>query len=271
MSSVEKTGKTVDEAIENALQELGITKEDAVIEVLGQASKGKLLGMLGSKDARVRVTKKDADSDAYEAQGGDDEDIDEAYDSAAHANMEDGDSEHADMENADVEDDEAESENAFLAVDPEEGSIAELLLHFLQDVFQACDANVQIQMGEKNEALAALISSADAPLGKFIGRRGEALDALQYLCSIIVNQNTEEYIKVYVDIENYREKREDTLIELADRIAGKVIYQKRPYTLEPMNPYERRIIHMALQGRRNIRTYSVGDEPNRKVVVQYSR
>ena len=104
-------------------------------------------------------------------------------------------------------------------------------------------------------------------MGVLIGKRGQTLDSLQYLVSLVVNKDMEGYIHVKADTENYRERRKKTLESLAKNIAYKVRRGRRPVTLEPMNPYERRIIHSALQNDRYVTTYSVGEEPYRKVVV----
>lgn len=110
------------------------------------------------------------------------------------------------------------------------------------------------------------ISSTD--MGILIGKRGNTLDSIQYLLSLVVNRKKESYIKVVVDTEGYRAKREETLIRLANKMAEKAKYSRRPVKLEPMNPYERRIIHSALQNINGITTYSEGDEPYRRVVIQ---
>lgn len=110
------------------------------------------------------------------------------------------------------------------------------------------------------------INSTD--MGILIGKRGNTLDAIQYLLSLAVNKSKANYIKVVVDTEGYRAKREETLIRLANRMAEKAKYSKRPVKLEPMNPYERRIIHSALQNINGITTYSEGNEPYRRVVIQ---
>ncbi|OZV10474.1 protein jag [Tissierella sp. P1] len=110
------------------------------------------------------------------------------------------------------------------------------------------------------------ISSTD--MGILIGKRGNTLDAIQYLLSLVINKNKDSYIKVVVDTEGYRAKREETLVRLANKMAEKARYVKRPIKLEPMNPYERRIIHSALQNIQGITTYSEGDEPYRRVVIQ---
>ena len=105
-------------------------------------------------------------------------------------------------------------------------------------------------------------------MGILIGKRGNTLDSIQYLLSLAVNQGKSSYLKVMVDIEGYRAKREETLIKLANRMADKARYSRRPVKLEPMNPYERRIIHSALQNLNGITTYSEGNEPYRRVVIQ---
>ena len=108
-------------------------------------------------------------------------------------------------------------------------------------------------------------------MGVLIGKRGQTLDSLQYLTSLVVNKDVENYIRVKVDTENYRKRRKDTLENLAKNIAFKVKRTKRPVSLEPMNPYERRIIHSALQNDRYVTTHSEGDEPFRRVVVTLKR
>ena len=108
-------------------------------------------------------------------------------------------------------------------------------------------------------------------MGVLIGKRGQTLDSLQYLVSLVVNKESEEYIRVKVDTENYRERRKETLENLAKNIAYKVKRTKRPVSLEPMNPYERRIIHSALQNDRYVTTHSEGEEPFRRVVISLKR
>ena len=108
-------------------------------------------------------------------------------------------------------------------------------------------------------------------MGVLIGKRGQTLDSLQYLVSLVVNREVEEYIRVKVDTENYRQRRRETLENLAKNIAYKVKKTRRPVSLEPMNPYERRIIHSTLQNDKYISTHSEGDEPFRRVVITYKR
>ena len=199
---VEKTGKTVQEAISLALEELNADLDSADVEVLEEGSKG-LFG-IGSKVARVRVSLRDI------------------------------------LQNNHGE-------------------------KFLKDVFEKMKVSVDIETQEDEESMTLRIKGKDS--GIIIGRRGETLDALQYLTSLVVNKNREDYKRVTVDIENYRQKREETLVRLANRLAERVIKYRKNVTLEPMNPYERRIIHSSLQNNKMVETYSVGDEPNRKVVI----
>lgn len=198
---LEKTAKTVQEAIDIALEELGADRDDVEINIIDEGAKG-LFG-IGSKVAKVQVKLKMSRSD-------------------------DG-------------------------------------VHFLQDIFDKMDIDVDIEREEDEESILLKVTGKDS--GIIIGRRGETLDALQYLTSLVVNKNSDEYKRVTIDIENYRQKREDTLIRLADRLADRVIRYRRNVTLEPMNPYERRIIHSTLQNNEYVETYSVGEDPNRKVVI----
>lgn len=199
---VEKTGKTVKEAIDSALEELNADESSVEVEVLEEGSKG-ILGFLGNKMAKVRVTLKEQRRD--------------------------------------------------------------IAREFLEDVFEKMDVEAEMDIEEDEESLLIRINGRDS--GIIIGRRGETLDALQYLTSLVVNKDKENYKRVTIDIENYRQKREETLVKLANRLASKVTKYKKSITLEPMNPYERKIIHSTLQNNKYIETYSVGEEPNRKVVI----
>lgn len=121
---------------------------------------------------------------------------------------------------------------------------------------------------EEDSILVDITDISSTDMGILIGKRGNTLDAIQYLLSLTLNKNKGNYLKVIVDTEGYRSKREETLIRLANRMAEKAKYAKRPVKLEPMNPYERRIIHSALQNINGITTYSEGNEPYRRVVIQ---
>jgi spoIIIJ-associated protein len=205
MRSVEMAGRTVDEAVENGLKVLRITKDKVKVEVIEEGSKG-LFGFLGTKPAKVKITVK---------------------------------------ENSEI-----------------------VAKNFLKDVLDNMDINCDIHVKDEGEILRVELTGPK--MGILIGHRGDTLDSLQYLLSLVVNKQNKdaEYKKVIVDTENYRKKREDTLIKLANRLAMKVNKYKKSITLEPMNPYERRIIHAALQDSPYVLTHSEGDEPYRKVVIE---
>ena len=144
---------------------------------------------------------------------------------------------------------------------------AERAEQFLADVFDAMDLKVNITTEENKEEHTMDIDLSGDDMGVLIGKRGQTLDSLQYLVSLVINKGEEEYIRVKVDTENYRQRRKDTLENLAKNIASKVRRTGRAVVLEPMNPYERRVIHSALQADRYVETHSEGEEPFRKVVV----
>lgn len=141
---------------------------------------------------------------------------------------------------------------------------------FLEDVLEKMKIKANVEVSEKDDSLTFNISGEN--IGAIIGYRGETLDALQYLLSLVVNKEHDiPYKRVILDSENYRKKREETLKRLAEKTAYKVLKNRRPFKLEPMNPYERRIIHSALQGRDDVITYSEGEEPHRRIVVDMKR
>lgn len=142
---------------------------------------------------------------------------------------------------------------------------------FLNDVFDAMKLTVALEINYDQENRSMDINLSGDEMGILIGKRGQTLDSLQYLVSLVVNKDVEDYIKVKVDTENYRQRRKETLENLAKNIAYKVKRTRKPVSLEPMNPYERRIIHSALQGDKYVTTHSEGDEPYRRVVVTMRR
>lgn len=142
---------------------------------------------------------------------------------------------------------------------------------FLQDVFKAMNMTVTVEAKYKEAEHTLEVELSGPEMGVLIGKRGQTLDSLQYLISLVVNKGTGEYIRVKVDTENYRQRRKETLENLAKNISYKVKRTKRPVSLEPMNPYERRIIHSALQNDRFVTTHSEGEEPFRRVVVTLKR
>ena len=140
---------------------------------------------------------------------------------------------------------------------------------FLSNLTKMMGMDITFETEYKEEEKKMEIELKGEGLGLLIGRRGETLDAIQYLTNIFLNKETDDYIKVTLDAENYRERRESALVTLAKRTAQKATKYKKNMIIEPKNPYERRIIHEALQDYPEVTTYSIGEEPNRKVVVAY--
>lgn len=204
MDYIEVVGKTVEDAITEALIKLNTTSDKIEYEVIEKGSNG-ILGIFSNKPAKIMVKKKE--------------------------------------------------------------TIEDIADDFLTRVFDAMDLSVKININvdyDDNVVDADLIGD---DMGVLIGKRGQTLDSLQYLLSLVVNKGTDTYFRVKLDTENYRERRKETLENLAKNIAYKVKRTRRTVTLEPMNPYERRVIHSALQNDKYVTTKSEGEEPYRRVVV----
>ena len=152
-----------------------------------------------------------------------------------------------------------------------EESVEDKAKNFLKDVLASMNipATVEATYSEEEKTLEVVLNGED--MGVLIGKRGQTLDSLQYLTNLAVNKNAEEYVKVKIDTEDYRKRRRETLENLAKNIAYKVKRTKRPVSLEPMNPFERRVIHSALQNDKFVTTHSEGEEPYRHVVVNLKR
>jgi spoIIIJ-associated protein len=144
-------------------------------------------------------------------------------------------------------------------------------VEFLNDIFTAMKMNVTVNVAFPEGSRNMDIDLSGDEMGVLIGKRGQTLDSLQFLTSLVVNKESNEYIRVKIDTENYRNRRKETLENLAKGVAYKVKKSRRPISLEPMNPYERRVIHSFLQGDKAIMTYSEGEEPFRRVVVSIKR
>ena len=207
MKTLEITGKTIREALDNALKSLKLTEDKVEYEVLDEGSKG-FLNLIGTKPAKILVkVKRDYNEEARV---------------------------------------------------------------FLRNILNNMNVQAEIRIREENNVI--YIDLTGPKMGLIIGYRGETLDALQYLTSLVVNKNHDiPYKKVVLDTENYRKKREETLIRVAEKTAYKVKKTRRPYKLEPMNPYERRIIHSALQDNEYVYTFSEGEEPHRRVVLDIKK
>lgn len=207
MRVVEKTGKTVEEAITAAILELAADRDSVKIEILEEPVKKGLFGLFGTKQAKVRVS--------YEDNPG------------------------------------------------------ELASQFIYKVCQAMGVKAVTQVSNDGEHWHVDIKGPE--LGILIGRRGDTLDALQYLTNLAVAKILSERVRIVVDVEGYRLRREETLVRLAKRLSEKVKRTGTKIVLEPMNPHERRIIHTSLQDEAKISTFSEGDDPNRRVVIALKR
>lgn len=151
------------------------------------------------------------------------------------------------------------------------GDVTDVVRTFLTKTFDAMNIIVDIEIDYDKDSSLLNIELKGNDMGMLIGKRGQTLDSLQYLTSLVANKKTESYVKVKLDTENYRQRRRETMENLAKNVASKVKKTGRPVFLEPMNPYERRIIHAALQGDKYVDTHSEGEEPHRKVVVTLNR
>lgn len=250
MNMVEKTGKTVEDAVKAALAELGVSRDQAEVEVL-EESKPSLLGLFGGRDAKVRVTVKEAEPEALAAP----ELAEEAAPEAAEAPVEK--TEAAPQEDAKAPADREEERQAAAAA----------AKAFLEEIFRAMGMDLLIEkfISRKDEEIILKIHGDG--IGVLIGKHGQTLDALQYLTNLAGNRGRKNWNRIILDAENYRERRRQTLERLAKNLADRVKRTHKKAMLEPMNPYERKIVHMSLQNDPAITTYSEGEEPYRKVVI----
>ncbi len=238
MEYMEFKGKTKNDAITEACRHFSIPSDKLDYEVVDEGKTG-FLGM-GARPAIVRARVKEEEKESQPESVKTEETPVVASVAAASAAIED----------IDVE-----------AVSKK----------FLTDIFAAMGIGVEIAAVYDESQRTLEVDLSGDEMGVLIGKRGQTLDSLQYLISLVVNKGTNEYIRVKVDTENYRQRRKETLENLAKNIAYKVKRTRRPVSLEPMNPYERRIIHSALQNDRYVTTHSEGDEPFRRVVVTPKR
>ena len=280
MKVSEKWGTDVDTAVELALQELNASKEEVDIEVLEQPSRG-FFG-IGSKLALVRVSLNDKEEEnkqelAEEVQEISTEDANVDSEKASEDNAE---ARHKSpshkkkkkksMRNDRPRDDENQTSEPVIPEidmsslnDLEEDNAAFVFLKGLVE-----EMGIELDVVGKTDGtdLFFLLEGKDS--GTVIGKRGATLDAIQYLTSLVVNKGNGEYIRVVVDAENYRAKREKALEKLAKRLAEKVVRSRRPFKLEPMNPYERKIIHATLQKDPRVTTKSEGQDPYRRIHIE---
>ena len=249
MDYMEFSAKTVNDAITEACTHFVVESSKLDYEVVEEGSSG-FLG-IGSKNAVIKARVKEENEEAI---------------LAAEEVKKEEKKEIKEAVKEEKKEEKAEKKEAKkVVVNAKE--IEDKSVDFLKSVLHAMDlaAVVEASYNEEEECLDVNIIGDD--MGVLIGKRGQTLDSLQYLVSLVVNKETNGYVRVKVDTENYRERRKATLENLAKNIAFKVKRTRRPVSLEPMNPYERRIIHSALQNDKYVTTHSEGEEPYRKVVV----
>lgn len=232
MNKVVTSGKTIEDAVEQGLAKLGTTEEKVAVKVLEQPSRG-FLGLFGVRAAKVELTL-----------------LTEAVKSAPSK-----------------EDQVHVSVNEWSGRDAEETrpDPYEAAASFLREVGENMGLTIEVDVKHGRDGTIMNISGSN--LGLLIGRRGQTLDALQYLTSIVANRYSDSFIRITLDAENFRQRRKKTLEELADRLATRVVRTHKEVSLEPMPSQERKVIHSRLQNHPDVKTYSKGDEPNRRVVI----
>lgn len=266
---IDVTGKTEEDAISRALSQLGLDRDDVSVEILERAKSG-FLG-LGSAPAKIRVSYGPEEEipvfapAAPKAEAPKAKPVEKPAPRPAEKTAEP----RAVRPMAEPE---SEAEIAFVPVDNGEevdDEKAQAIKTFLSGLLAQMESPAGVRVYQPEKGRYKVILEGEN-LGGLIGRRGETLDAIQQLTSYSVNR-VGGRVRIQVDAENYREKREQSLQHLAEKVAGKVIKYRRSVTLEPMNAYERHVIHTALQDMPGISTYSTGTEPNRRVIVSYDR
>lgn len=263
MEYIEVSGKTVDEALTNALVKLETTSDKVEYEVVSKGSNG-FLG-IGAKPAVIRARRKQ-------------ESAEPAAESIIKNTIKtEGPVKKEEKQTAPEKKEEVKSpaqETKVHEVKPEsktevmsDEEIERRIRTFLADMFKAMDMEVEVKINFNKKDECVDVELLGNNMGVLIGKRGQTLDSIQYLISLVVNKGKEKYVRIKVDTENYRNRRKETLENLAKNIAYKVKRSKHPVSLEPMNPYERRIIHAALQNDKYVSTRSEGEEPFRHVVI----
>lgn len=272
MKVIEMTGKNVDMAVQAALKELNVSREQVDVEILETSGK-KYLGIFGDKPAKVRVTvvreakvapivpkvnvvkeKKIEPSPVVEVQ--------------QQSVKNEDDTEKVVERSKDKKEDKNNGKHIkpdrVFAVDEEAIAIAK---SFLENIFVNMDLKVLMEKRVSSDGIVTFNLHGE-DLGVLIGKHGQTLDSIQYLANLVANKQTKERVKINIDIENYRQRRVETLTVLAKKIANQVKRTQQKVTLEPMSPHERKIIHMALQDDRRIQTNSQGEEPHRYLVIE---
>ena len=264
MDYIEVSGKNVDEALTNALIKLETTSDKVEYEVIEKGSAG-FLGM-GRKLALIKVRKKEdkpveANVKAKETETQKVADSSVSYETVKAEPVKS-------VDNNEIKDDSHEQPkktSKYTTVMPNE-EVERRITTFLGDMFKAMNLEVKIDV-KFDDPDCVNVELSGPNMGVLIGKRGQTLDSIQYLTSLVVNKGKDKYVRIKVDTEDYRNRRKETLESLAKNIAYKVKRSRKPVSLEPMNPYERRIIHSTLQNDKFVSTRSEGEEPFRHVVV----
>lgn len=250
MREITITAKTVDVAIAQGLNQLGAKKEDISIHIIDYGKKS-FLGMFGGKPAIVRLSLNNQEENSILKQ------IEEITNEVEESIIIEEPSTIVESLNDEKDNDDLTEKNY-------EQVVSEVK-QYLESILKAMGLSVVIHEKILNKEAILKIEGKDA--SSVIGRRGQTLNALQYLCQLVSNRKHKHYLSIVLDVENYRQKRKETLIMLSNRIYDKVISTKRPYELEPMPAFERKIIHSYMADKKGISTESVGEEPNRHLVI----
>ncbi len=307
MNYVITTGRSVDEAVEDALKKLKLSKDEVNIEVLQEASKG-FLGF-GQKDAAVKVSKKEdtqdilkeifseefesekSKSSKIENKTRNKEKSEPKFSKSEKSSSEDIKTSATEVkeeikreveevrleetsqtsydENEDLKDEDIVEEEKEVTFDIEK--FTEISNEFIDKILKPLEIKYSTEISMDKNVLNVNILGNEKDLGIVIGKRGTTLDSIQYILSLIINKHSESFVRVIVDSSGYREKRKKTLINLAEKTANRALRTGRPARLEPMNAHERKIIHEALKDFDGVFTHSEGQEPNRRIVVQIKK
>ena len=285
MSYIDVTGKTEEEAIRKGLEQLGMDRDDVSVEILERAKSG-FLG-IGSAPARVRLTYGPEEAPVAEPapvvkpvvqKPAEEKKVEKpAAPKAADKPQRSENAQRGDRAPRPQRTDKPQraprpEKKDIPAIDLPlcEDENAQRIVAFVSGLLEHMDSAAQVKVYEVEKGRYKVILEGEK-LGQLIGRRGETLDAIQQLTNYAVNTGSDKRIRIQMDAENYRAKREQSLESLAAKVAAKVAKYRRSVTLEPMNAYERHVIHAALQDVKGVTTYSIGTEPNRRVVVAYDR
>ena len=278
MQYIDVTGKTEAEAVEKALGQLGLDRDDVSVEILERAKSG-FLG-IGASPAKVRVTYEVAEEAAPAAEEAGEEDFPQRVEKSQAPRAERRRRERRPREKreqpAEKKSEKAQQSAPAPAPAPVElgeeadDEKARQIKDFLTGLLEHMDSAAVIKVYQPEKDRYKVFLEGEK-MGQLIGRRGETLDAIQQLTNYAVNRDRDKRVRVHVDAVNYREKREQSLEHLAKKVAAKVVKYRKSVTLEPMNAYERHVIHTALQDVEHVTTFSTGTEPNRRVVVSYEK